>query len=430
MLNAPVKVKADERAVTNLLTSASEAQSEKVLAEKDVNWNEYGLDEPRFSITFVTQDKKLELLFGEYNPAKTSCYLRVEGDPRLFLVADTLKNSLDKSPLDLRDKSVLALAPADVNRIIVAKGDQETELRREAAEKWLMTKPEQFAVKNTLVERALLALTNLTATDIIDNPKADGDPYGLEKPEESISLVGEKREQTLLVGKAVQKQGPPGSEPDRYARVKGQDTVYVIGPRVLKAVTTDPNQLRDRTLLSFKSGDVEKLEVELDGKKWSLVLTKDGKWEMEQPEKKTLADVLPVTTILWDLRQMEWKSLTSPAPADISTLYLDKPRLVLSLFVKGAASPLIMKAGWPPDEKKAPKEEAAGGTPAASRPEKSQPKAGKKAEGKEPAPEEKPTGPETMNVLVEPHDEKGMVFVADGKFVQRLRADLEKLAGK
>ncbi len=438
VLNAPVKVKADEKAVSGLLASAAKAQSEKVLAEKDVNWQEYGLDEPRFSIALVTQDKKVEFFFGESNPAKTSCYLRVEGDHRLFLVADALKNSLDKSAFELRDKTVLAIAPGDVDRIVIAKKDEASELQREAPDKWLMTRPERIRVKNALVDRSLLALTNLSAKQIIDDPKTEGDPYGLEQPEETISLSGEKREQTLLIGKALQKKDVSGTDPDRYAKVKGQDTVYVIDPRVLKAAITDPNQLRDRTLLSFKSTDVEKLEVELDGKKWSAVRGKDRKWALEEPEKKTVDDALPVTTILWDLKDLEWKSLVSPVPADLSGVYLDKPRLVLSLFMKGRETPLVMKAGWPPDPVKVSKEGAAGETKGEPPDEKSQDKADKKKDGKKAAPQEEPAaespevpaGPETMNVLVEPHDEKGVIFVMGGKFLERLRGDLNKLTGK
>jgi hypothetical protein len=429
VLNEPVKVKADERSVSTLLTSASKAQSEKVLAEKDVNWQEYGLDKPRFSLTLITRDKKIEFLFGESNPAKTSYYLRVEGDPRLYLVADTLKNSLDRSAFDLRDKTVLALAPSDVIRFAVTKKDQETEFQRETADKWLMIKPERIRVKSMPVERGLIALTNLSAREIIDNPKTDGDPYGLEQPEESISLAGNDRQQTLIIGKALPKKDVPGPGPDRYARVKGQDTVYVIDPGVLKAIATDPNQLRDRTVLDFKSADVERVDVELDGKKWSVIRNKDGKWALEEPEKKNLTDALPVTTILWGLKELEWKSLKKAGSVDLPSLYLDRPRLILSLFVKGNETPLVMKAGWPPDETKT-SQSGAGESAGLTQPDKNKGEADTKKNGGEVTLPEKPVGPETVNILVDQPDEKGAVLEVGGKFVEQLKGDLVKLSTK
>ena len=107
ILSAPVTTKADEAAVDRLLTSASGAKSERIIAEKDVKWEEYGLDKPELTVLIATPEKKVRLSFGGLNPSKTSYYLRVGDDPRLFLVADTLKNSMDKSTFDLREKTVL-----------------------------------------------------------------------------------------------------------------------------------------------------------------------------------------------------------------------------------------------------------------------------------------------------------------------------------
>ncbi len=104
VLSVPVKTKADKAAVDSLLYSLVEAEPEKVIGEKDVKWDEYGLDKPEFTVSFSTADKSLKLCFGAANPAKTSYYLRVDDEPKLFLVADTLKNSLNKSAFDLRDK--------------------------------------------------------------------------------------------------------------------------------------------------------------------------------------------------------------------------------------------------------------------------------------------------------------------------------------
>ena len=151
VITEPIRTKADKFAVDNLLASIADASAEKVIMEKDVKWDDYGLDKPDFTVDVSTADKKAEIFFGAANPSKTSYYARVDNDPRLLLVADTLKISLNKSVFDMRDKSVVGIAPEDLERVVVSRKGKQIELKREGADKWMMTAPERFRVKNSVV---------------------------------------------------------------------------------------------------------------------------------------------------------------------------------------------------------------------------------------------------------------------------------------
>ena len=70
VMSSPLRTAADQFAVGSLIHSALDAKPEKVVLEKDVKWEEYGLDKPEFTITLTTKDnKKAEILFGAANPA-------------------------------------------------------------------------------------------------------------------------------------------------------------------------------------------------------------------------------------------------------------------------------------------------------------------------------------------------------------------------
>lgn len=435
VLDSPVKVKADERTVRGVLTSLSEAQFEKVLKEKDVKWSEYGLDKPDFTVTFSTRDDTSSLFFGASNPAKTSYYLRAKDSPKLLLVTDTLKNALNKTLFELRDKTVLAIAPVDVDRIVVTKDGKKTELKREGPEKWVMTEPEKIRVKAAEINRNLINLTNLQAKDIIDEPKTEGDPYGLNNPAQSIALEGKKRNQILLVGKAKdKKKNTPRSKSDIYARVKGQNMVYVIADREITAFTIDPKKLRDRYLMSFKPHEIQKVEVDLDGTKWLVVRSAGDKWSLEKPEKKENIETWPITGMLWDLKNLEWKDMSRPVPADLSTVNLDKPKLVVSVFKKGEITPIVLKAGW--KDKPAAKDKGEEGKQSSSKESGlvetgSKVPAARKGKGAlEDKDASRPQLPEVVNAIVQPHEEKGALFTVQSTFVDRLRTDLDRLKEK
>ena len=421
----------------SFLLAILDAKPEKVVLEKDAKWEDYELDKPEFTVTLATKDQTADIRFGSANPAKTSYYVRVDEQPKLLLVPDTLKTSLNKSAFDLRDKTVVGMSPDQVDRVAISKNGKEIELQREAADRWTMVKPDRIRVKAPLIAGNLRTLTNLAARKIIDNPVKEGDPYGLDSPQETIFMGGKEREQTLLIGAPEapeKKEGGPGAEQDRYARIKGQDIVYVLDGRALKSLKTDLEELRDRSLLTFNPAEIDKLEITLDGKTWLAARDKDNKWGLEQPEKREKMDAWAVTSILWDLKDLEWKSVTKPAPTDLASVHLDTPQLTVSLFKKGEKEPLRLKAGW-----NIPTEKAGQGEPAkkeiqAPRPE--QPPSAEKTVESPPkvtaaaVPAAKAATPEKVNVLVRPHEEQGAMFIIDGSAVSRLRTDLERLTEK
>jgi len=214
--------------------------------------------------------------------------------------------------------------------------------------------------------------------------------------------------------------------------MQGHDTVFVIDGKSLDSFKRDPEHLRDRSLLAFKPLDVNKLEVTLDGKKWLAVQDKDKKWSLEEPEKRTSLESWPVTAILWDLRDLEWKSVTNSVPTDLSSAHLDKPQLMVTLHDRDQKAPLVLKAGWepvgPPSSGEAASQGAKGDGPTAESLEQGAQEP-KKVDAPPPPPP-KSALPPTCNVTVEPHEEGQALFVVDSGFVTRLRGDLEKLLEK
>ena len=428
VMTVPARTKADGPAIETLLHSITEGKREKVIQEKDVDWKEFGLDAPEFTVELATKDKKTRIFFGAKNPSKTSYYVRVDDDPNLLLVADTLKNSVNKTAFDLRDKTVVSIAPEDVDRLVIEKDGKDTELKRESVDNWEMVKPRQLKVKKGLVDNSLKSITALKAKRIIDDPAKEGDEYGLAKPGASIVLAGPKLDQTLLLGKDVpgEEGKTPPLTPEKYAKVAGRDTVYVIDGRVVKDLKTEPDELRDRSLFAFAPTDIEKLELELDGTNWAASRGKDNKWGLEKPMKKEKIETWAISGLLWTMKDLEWQSIMTPVPDNLAPFHLDKPKLVASFWKKGEKDPIVFKAGW--ESPSAPAKD----TKDAEKPGEEKQASGEKKEGKQPPPtaDEGDRVPPCVNATVQPHWEKAAIFVLDAAFIKRLRDDLKQLKEK
>ena len=200
VMTSPIQTKADIFAIDGLLTAITDAKNEKIILEKDVPWSDYGFDKPDLKLYIQGQDFQSELTFGGKNPSKSSYYLKVNNRPELFLVADTLKNSFDKSVMDLRDKTVAAISPGDVTQISYKTKKDEIELLKSSG-KWVMTTPNLPNIKQNVVESDIKTITALSPTDIIDNPVIEDEKYGLLHPDQTIILRGPKTEQIIDFGK-------------------------------------------------------------------------------------------------------------------------------------------------------------------------------------------------------------------------------------
>lgn len=422
MITEPLKTMGDANVIRTLLATLVEAAPEKTVIEKEVKWSEYGFDNPVLVVKVtMDQNRHYEIVIGAQNPSMTSYYMRLSEDPRLFLVADTLKNALDKSLFDLRDKTIMSFAPSDIDRVIISRNGVQNEFRREGVGQWKMTSPEQFKVKNVAISTLLRKLSNLTAIDILDEKKTDLEQYGLQKPTETISVFGKDISQTLYVGGHTKPEPDSTDKKGDYVRVDDSKNVYVIDDPSITDFKIDPDSLQDRSIVSITPSEVDRIEVSITGRNWILSKSHEKKWHLEQPEKIGPLKDWNITGILWKLRDLNYVSLLTPIPDSLDDLGLTKPKVEIRLNAQGVTNFKSIKIGWPEIKQNLKTGEESTAT------------SGEPKDQPEPVVPETQADfdvPPTVNVLVEPSDYPNTVFRVDGSFLKWLSEDLETLTIK
>ena len=107
-LTAPKQYLADQEALAQLVTAASNVTSDRVVEDKASDITGYGLHSPTLEVVITTKNGQTKkLLFGDDTPTNSGAYVMLQGDPRVFTVASFAKTGLDKSINDLRDKRSL-----------------------------------------------------------------------------------------------------------------------------------------------------------------------------------------------------------------------------------------------------------------------------------------------------------------------------------
>ncbi|HXN86053.1 MAG TPA: DUF4340 domain-containing protein, partial [Candidatus Binataceae bacterium] len=119
----PASYGADPTQVRQLLSTLGDSKVANFITDAPTNAAQYGLEKPHLAITVYLgnggEQQSLLLGFKQKESGKDGIYARRGERAPIYTVAPWMMSSLDKSILDLRDKTVLNFDPAKVETINV-----------------------------------------------------------------------------------------------------------------------------------------------------------------------------------------------------------------------------------------------------------------------------------------------------------------------
>ena len=133
----PTPSAADDNAVRSALSTLVNARAADFINDAPANVNQYGLEKPHLTATVVLKNgEQQSMLFGfkQNGQGKSGIYVRRGERAPVYAVAEYTMSSLDKSPLDFRDKTIVKVDPESVDTVKVKTSDGEFTLKRAAAE--------------------------------------------------------------------------------------------------------------------------------------------------------------------------------------------------------------------------------------------------------------------------------------------------------
>jgi uncharacterized protein DUF4340 len=261
-ITAPKQLRADQDAVSSLLTTLSALNSDHLIEDKTANLEQYGLAHPSLELDVTEKSKKTDkLLIGDDTPSSSAAYAAVAGDPRVFTVASYTKNSLDKSAKDLRDKRLMTFESDKVTRIELQSKKQAIEFGRNK-EQWQIVKPGPFRADGFQVEDLLRNLSDakidLTASD--DEKKAAA-AFTSGTPVATAKVTDVSGTQELQLRK---------HKDDYYAKSSVVEGVYKVASGIGSGLNKGLDDFRNKKLFEFGYADPDKIELHDGPKNYSL----------------------------------------------------------------------------------------------------------------------------------------------------------------
>jgi hypothetical protein len=290
-ITSPKPLPADQDAVSSLLSALSPLNSDRVVEDKATDLGQYGLARPSIQVSITEKNKKSEaLLFGDDTPAGYGVYAAVAGDPRVFIIANYHKSSLEKSANDLRDKRLLPFDSEKLSRIELTAKKETIEFGR-SKDQWQILKPKPLRADQSAVEELVRSLRDakieLTASD---DEKKSASAFNSGTPVATVKLTDVSGTQGFEIHK---------SKDDYYAKSTAVPGIYKVASSVAMSADKSLDNLRNKKLFDFGFVDPDKIELHDGAKSYFLTHSGSDWWS-----NGTKMDESTVSTLVGAIRDL------------------------------------------------------------------------------------------------------------------------------
>jgi hypothetical protein len=285
--------RADQSAVSGLVSTLSSLNSERVVDDKASDLQTFGLDQPVLEVDLTEKDNKTQkLILGGETPAGGAVYAMLAGDPRLFTVASYTKTSLDKTLNDLRDKRFLPVNADKICRIELVRKSGDIEFARNKDD-WQILKPKPSRPDSTQVGDLVRDLTNAKMDLRSSDAKDAASQFAHATPVATAKVTDESGTQELQVRT---------NKDNYYAKSSAVDGAYKVDSGLGKALTKGVEDFRNKKLFDFGYREPNKIELHNGAKTYYLTRGTGGTDDWWSNGKKM--DAASVESVISDLRDL------------------------------------------------------------------------------------------------------------------------------
>ncbi|MBX7106218.1 MAG: DUF4340 domain-containing protein, partial [Gemmataceae bacterium] len=200
----PAAVPADEPALAELAERVGALRAVKVAALGVKDFRQYGLEPPAASFRFTVTElgaapRELTLALGNLPPQGRPA--RIGNIATVYLIPDSagdpLAARLTAAPLKFRDRTLARFNDAD--RITIKRGERTVTFAKVDG-LWKMTVPVAADAEAFDLEDLVLLASKLRCEELLADTKGDLKPFGLEKPEATVTFfLGDKEVEKFAV---------------------------------------------------------------------------------------------------------------------------------------------------------------------------------------------------------------------------------------
>lgn len=271
-VTGPFAVAAPAAVVERLSAALSAPRAEEYRAYPAGDLAAYGLAKPAVTLTLDTKaGKKHTISLGVATTSGKAGRFATTGEG-ILVVNDALAKAVDQSALDFLDRDLLKFDDAAATSLTRQRGGETLELVKDG-EAWKLTKPSPQPADDRKGPDLVRALSSLRAERVVAYKPKDLKPYGLDKPEATLTVKVGGMDKVLLVGR---EEGAG----ERVAMVKDAPLVAVLSAGDAKRLLAPALAFRSHDLARVADADTMALDA---GERKVTFARPEGTWKVTKP---------------------------------------------------------------------------------------------------------------------------------------------------
>ena len=303
---------------------------------------DYGLDDPILRLTIAEGDESVSLSIGTLTEIGNNVYLLGPDGRDIFVVNRQVIDGLLVDLGDLRTRQIFDIPVFEVNALgLQIRSDSTADgsfLKVRLARcngAWSFEAPLAAKANPALVDNTINTLTAAKVGRFIDEEAEDPILQGFESPFMRVTIHGNQRRQTLIVGNL-----DPAAQgaPQYFAQLEDNPAIFTVLARPFDALREAQEALRERNFVNFDSTQVSAINISENGRKIRLQKLETGDWQVleskgENEIQPHRADPGIMSRLLQDLETLRASgfAVDAPSPTDSERLGFNQPRRVVSL---------------------------------------------------------------------------------------------------
>lgn len=352
---------ANEFAVNTIVNELEQLHSEASFAVKDLEKNgqslsDYGLDKPPLTVTLTAGGsdgilaKSVVLLIGDTAKVGNRLYILSPDRERVHVVHRSLAESLLVTLDDLRSNIVFSIPVFEMRSLNLQTGAPAgSKVRIARSEtRWMFETPITARANKTETDVTISRLDALRIQSFTDSRSAESLHLTPEEMTLRITLEGNNRRETLIVGSRVPDQPTPTStapavpglkSPENssetgdlyYAKMEDKTATFTVSipASLLESLRNAQESLRDRQILDVDPSNVSSVtltsagqpELTLQRLETNSKIPLNSAWQLvqrsaEHPPQTVPADREIVDRLIQHLCQLSAEKFEADAPID------------------------------------------------------------------------------------------------------------------
>ncbi|WP_028320300.1 DUF4340 domain-containing protein [Desulfatiglans anilini] len=199
----PVATAADTAAVERVAADLTGLMALRTFKDEKEDLSAFGLDRPDLSILYETGSGfSSGITFGEMSPVREGYYARRTGSREIMLVPRDMREKLDKTLFDVRDRRLFHFDPREVVEADIDGPEVSWRFSR-SGDQWRLRDDPDFIPDGRRVDTIVGRFIWAEAASFEGSDLFDAAAFGLDSPRYRVRLSDGRRAETLLVGNPV-----------------------------------------------------------------------------------------------------------------------------------------------------------------------------------------------------------------------------------